>query len=64
MRQKHATFDEIALRLLHAVTRKLNDFNFPATECNNRMSHKISPFTQRDFVARRIFVASCKRALN
>ena len=30
---RHAT-------VVHAVARKLNDFNFIATACNSRMSHK------------------------
>ena len=28
------------MRLLHAVTGKLNDFNFLTTTCNSRISHK------------------------
>ena len=49
MRQKHATCKKIALckrgylcdmRLLHVVTGMLKSFNFLATACNSRISHK------------------------
>ena len=46
MRQKHATCDKIALckraylLLLHAIARKLIDFNFLAIAYYSRMSHK------------------------
>ena len=59
MRQKYATCKRAYLcdmLLLHAVARKLDDFNFLVTACKSHVA-QISPFTQRDFVARRMFLS-------